>query len=83
MRTQNTNTETKGLRMTDKSGRGGKRKGAGRKPKADEKREQKSVNLTPSVWAFIAGMQEYIGGSENDALEYICRTHPHFPAPRE
>ena len=67
--------------MTDKPGRGGRRTGAGRKPKADERRKQKSVNLTPAVWSFIATFQVQIGGSESDTLERICRTHPLFKAP--
>lgn len=65
--------------MTEqKPGRGGRRAGAGRHLKAEEKREQRSVNLTPTVWAFIARMQAKLGGSENDALEAICRAHNDF-----
>lgn len=59
-----------------KSKRGGQREGAGRHPKSDEARVQKSVNLTPRVWAFIALMQlAHPGDSESDALERICRSH--------
>ena len=60
---------------SDKPGRGGRRTGAGRKPKGDEARAQKSVSLTPRVWAFIAFNQLQFGGSESDALERICRSH--------
>jgi hypothetical protein len=64
---------------------GGSRKGAGRPPKGDEARVQKSVNLSPRVWAFIAMIQLARGGSESDALERICRSHILFvpEAPRE
>lgn len=61
--------------MADKPGRGGRRKGAGRPPKGEAAREQKSVSLTPRVWAFIAFNQLQFGGSESDALERICRSH--------
>lgn len=61
--------------MREKPGRGGRRKGAGRPPKSGETREQKSVSLTPRVWAFIALNQLQFGGSESDALERICRSH--------
>lgn len=62
--------------MKTKSTRGGQRKGAGRPPKSEEAREQKSVNLTPRVWAFVAMMQlAHPGDSESDALERICRSH--------
>jgi hypothetical protein len=46
---------------------------------------QKSVNLSPRVWAFIAMIQLARGGSESDALERICRSHILFvpEAPRE
>jgi hypothetical protein len=55
---------------SDTPGRGGRRAGAGRKMKSDQKRVQKSVNLTPRVWAFIATFP----GSESDAIEAICRS---------
>lgn len=65
--------------MTDKPSRGGRRPGAGRPPKSRETRIQKSVSLTPRVWAFIAMMQlQTAGRSESDALEVICRSHPLF-----
>jgi hypothetical protein len=57
--------------MTDKPGRGGSRKGAGRKPKSNEKRVQKSVSLTPTVWNIIAADQAKHGGSESDAIERL------------
>lgn len=50
--------------------------GGGRNPKSEEARIQKSVNLTPRVWAFIAMVQlAHPGESESDALERICRSH--------
>lgn len=50
--------------------------GAGRPPKSEETRVQKSVSLTPRVWSFIAMMQlAHPGESESDALERICRSH--------
>lgn len=56
--------------------RGGRREGAGRRPKSGETRVQKSVSLTPRVWSFIAMMQlAHPGDSESDALERICRSH--------
>ena len=58
--------------------RGGQRSCAGRPPKSGEARVQKSVNLSPRVWSFIAMMQLAHGGSESDALERICRTHLFF-----
>ena len=58
--------------------RGGQRRSAGRPPKSGEARVQKSVNLSPRVWSFIAMMQLAHGGSESDALERICRTHLFF-----
>lgn len=58
--------------------RGGQRSGAGRPPKSGEVRIQKSVSLTPRVWAFIAFNKLQFGGSESDALERICRTHLFF-----
>lgn len=63
--------------MTNKkSARGGRLLCAGRPPKSDEPREQKSVNLTPRVWSFVAMMQlAHPGDSESDALERICRSH--------
>lgn len=58
------------------SKRGGTRKGAGRPSKSDESRIQKSVNLTPRVWSFIAMIQlAHPGESESDALERICHSH--------
>lgn len=60
---------------SNRPGRGGRRKGAGRPPKGDEIREQKSVSLTPRVWSFIAFNQLQFGGSESDALERIIRSH--------
>jgi hypothetical protein len=60
---------------SNKPGRGGRRKGAGRKPKGEAIREQKSVSLTPRVWAFIAFNQLQLGGSESDAIERIIRSH--------
>lgn len=63
---------------SDKPGHGGRRKGAGRPPKSDQTRIQKSVSLTPRVWAFVAFNQLQFGGSESDALERICRTHFFF-----
>lgn len=61
--------------MPKQLGRGGRRDGAGRPPKSHETRIQKSVSLTPRVWAFIAFTQLQHGGSESDALERICRSH--------
>ncbi len=65
--------------MTEqKPGRGGQRKGAGRHPKSEEKRVQKSVSLTPTVWAIIAAEQAKNGGSESDAIErLLCAPPPH------
>jgi len=65
-----------GAAVSDKPGRGGRRAGAGRHLKSDEARLQKSVNLTPRVWAFVAMIQlAHPGESESDALERICRSH--------
>jgi hypothetical protein len=65
--------------MNERKQRGGAREGAGRPPKSDAARIQKSVSLTPRVWAFIAMMQlAHPGESESDALERICRSHPLF-----
>lgn len=61
--------------MPNKPGRGGQRQGSGRPPKSDQPRIQKSVNLTPRVWAFIAFNQLQFGGSESDALDRIVRGH--------
>ena len=60
----------------DKPMRGGTRPGAGRPAKSGEARVQKSVSLTPRVWAFVTMMQlAHSGESESDALERICRSH--------
>ena len=66
--------------MTAKPGRGGARKGAGRPPKGDEPREQRSINLTPRVWAFIAYQQLALGGSDSDIIERLIRSHILFPS---
>jgi hypothetical protein len=54
--------------MIEKPARGGRRTGAGRKPKSDAPRVQKSINLPPSAWALIAENQRLFGGSESDAI---------------
>jgi hypothetical protein len=54
----------------EKPGRGGRREGAGRKPKSGENRIQKSVNLTPQAWAALAAQQQ-AGESESDTLERL------------
>jgi hypothetical protein len=64
--------------MTKPTKRGGRRPNAGRPRKGDEPRVQKSVSLTPRVWGFIAVDQLAHGGSESDAIERICRSHPWF-----
>lgn len=62
--------------FTAMSKRGGKQPGAGRPPKSGEARVQKSVSLTPRVWAFVAMIQlAHPGESESDALERICKSH--------
>ncbi len=65
--------------MSGQPKRGGRRAGAGRPPKSDETRVQKSVSLTPRVWSFVAMTQlAHPGDSESDALERICRSHMLF-----
>lgn len=64
--------------MENKPTHGGRRDGAGRKPKSKgEKRNQKSINLTPRAWLFIAQLQEMYpaGTSESDVIEKLIRSH--------
>lgn len=56
--------------MSNKPGRGGKREGAGRPPKAGrggEKRIQKSITLPPSLWEWIDRQD----GTESDVIERL------------
>jgi hypothetical protein len=41
--------------------RGGARKGAGRKPRLDETKQDKNIALTPTLWAFLVRDGEIAG----------------------
>lgn len=56
--------------VMEKQGRGGRREGAGRPPKGEEKRIQKSINLTPQAWATLTKLQQ-AGESESDVIERL------------
>lgn len=56
----------------NKPGRGGQREGAGRKPKGEGVRVQKSVSLTPTVWDYIDRVRG--DKSESDIIEAVFLT---------
>ena len=54
--------------------RGGKREGAGAKPKGAEKRVQKNINMTPTAWAILDRLR-LPGETANDAMERLVLAH--------
>jgi hypothetical protein len=54
--------------------RGGKRAGAGAKPRGTEKRVQRNINMTPTAWAILDALR-LPGETPNDTMERLLLAH--------